>query len=104
MTIRLQAQRLLAVVQTALRSGEWIPSEDSMVRYAVPALSGMLVAATSSDVVQYYFDDLAELVGQAILSGEWTPGDWASEWRDHVTVDPRDGRIAAPPVLPRLAA
>lgn len=108
MNLRHEANRILAVAQTALRSGEWIPSDEPVVARAVSALATALGGVAPVSVVRPLFDDVCEQIGQAVTLGDWFPGDWASEWQgwyigDHVgeTVDMNRFRPTA--VMPLAA-
>ncbi len=80
MTIRTQANRLLTVAQTALRSGEWdVTFRDPST--AIRNLEIALAAPISTEAVEFFGDLVAEELGAAMVSGDWVPGDWASEWQ-----------------------
>jgi len=103
MNDRFHAQRLLAAVQTALRSGEWTPADDSLVKFAVPALERTLIDGSTTQTVSYHLDRLAELVGDAVTTGEWMPGDWASEWQGWYVDGMRSGHVAFMPPSEKIA-
>jgi hypothetical protein len=106
MNLRHDAHCILAAARTALRSGEWIPSDETAVVHAVSALEAALGGIVPMSAIQPLYDDVCEQIGHAVTTGDWFPGDWASEWQgcyigDHVgeTVDMSRFRPAAAMLL-----
>jgi len=94
MNLRHDAHCILAAARTALRSGESIPSDESAVARTVSALEAALGGVVPMSAIRPLYDDVCEQIGHAVTTGDWFPGDWASEWQgcyigDHVgeTVD-----------------
>ena len=81
MNLRHDAHCILAAAQTALRSGEWIPSDETVVVRAVSALEAALGGVVPMSEIRTLFDDVCEQIGHAVTMGDWFPGDWASEWQ-----------------------
>lgn len=81
MNLRHDAHCILAAARTALRSGEWIPSDETVVARAVSALEAALGGVVPMSAIRPLFDDVCEQIGHAVTMGDWFPGDWASEWQ-----------------------
>lgn len=87
MNLRHDANRILAAAQTALRSGEWLPTDNTAVTTAVSALEAALGGIVAMSVIKPLYDNLCERIGEAVTLGDWFPGDWASEWQGHYIGD-----------------
>ena len=74
------ALQLLVVAQTAVRSGEWdVTRSDPTLE--IEQLDTMLMLPVPIAQIQRCTDRVAEMMGDALCNGIWTPGDWASEWQ-----------------------
>lgn len=108
MNLRHDAHCILAAAQTALRSGEWLPTDETAVASAVSALDAALGGVVPLSTIRPLYDDLCERIGQAVTLGDWFPGDWASEWQgcyigDHMGETVDMGRFRSAAMMPLAA-